>query len=99
MRSNGNEEYRAGDALVSLRLFDRNERDETCRSFVVTDRLYVANALSLVGKVEVESQGGSSRAASSRGGLASHLSIPESEDRRIEQELSHSESSTARRRR
>ena len=98
MRSNHNEEYRAGDALVSLRLFDRTERDETGRRFVVTDRLYVANALSLVGKVEVESLGGSGR-ASSRGGLASHLSIPESEDRRIEQELSHSESSTARRRR
>ena len=98
MRSNHNEEYRASDALVSLRLFDRTERDETGRSFVVTGRLYVASALSLVGKVEVESQGGLSR-ASSRGGVASHLPIPESEDCHIEQELSRSESSTARRRR
>ena len=57
MRTNGNEENRVGDGLVNLRLFERDPDDDTGRKFSVTDRLYTANALSLAGKVAVESGG------------------------------------------
>ena len=41
MRTNENEEYRVGDGLVNLRLFERDPDDETGRKFSVTDRLYL----------------------------------------------------------
>ena len=64
MRTNENEEYRVGDGLVNLRLFERDPDDETGRKFSVTDRLYTANALSLAARGE---GGGRERGGGGRG--------------------------------
>ena len=47
MRSHGNEAYRAGDTIVLLRLYDRDEADGSGLTFKPSDRTYVANAKSL----------------------------------------------------